>query len=111
MKLLVCGGRNYRDSNTVYSVLDALRPDYVIQGGATGADRLALEWALSNQIAYQTFEANWSLGRKAGPLRNARMLREGRPELVLAFPGGAGTKDMVSKAAEAGVPVIFAGLH
>jgi UDP-N-acetylmuramoylalanine-D-glutamate ligase len=33
------------------------------------------------------------------------MLRDGRPELVVAFPGGKGTAHMVKLARAAGVPV------
>jgi hypothetical protein len=50
--------------------------------------------------------AEWEThGRKAGPIRNARML-EHQPQLVVAFPGGGrGTADMIAKAREAGVEV------
>ena len=44
--------------------------------------------------------------RGAGPERNARMLAEGRPDLVVAFPGGTGTADMVRRAKAAGVRVV-----
>lgn len=44
----------------------------------------------------------------AGPIRNSRMLREGKPDLVLAFPGHGGTADMVKQAGEAGVGVMKA---
>ena len=43
--------------------------------------------------------------KKAGPLRNQRMLDEGKPDLVVAFPGGGGTKDMVRRSVKAGVPI------
>ena len=43
--------------------------------------------------------------RLAPPLRNQRMLDEGKPDLVVAFPGGGGTKDMVRRAVKAGVPI------
>lgn len=46
------------------------------------------------------------LDRSAGPKRNQRMLDKGKPDLVLAFPGGDGTADMVRKAKSAGVPII-----
>ena len=45
------------------------------------------------------------IGKRAGPLRNQRMLDEGKPDLVVAFPGGGGTKDMVRRAVKAGVSV------
>jgi hypothetical protein len=43
------------------------------------------------------------LGRRAGASRASRM--EGKPELVVAFPGGGGTKDMVRRAVKAGVTI------
>ena len=46
------------------------------------------------------------LGKKAGPLRNQRMLDDGKPDMVVAFPGGGGTKDMVRRAAKAGVAIM-----
>ena len=33
------------------------------------------------------------------------MLEEGKPDLVVAFPGGGGTKDIVRRAAKAGVAI------
>jgi hypothetical protein len=43
----------------------------------------------------------------AGPIRNQRMLVEGKPDLVVAFPGGKGTAGMVTLARNAGVDVIM----
>lgn len=44
-------------------------------------------------------------GKSAGPIRNQTMLDDGKPDLVLAFPGGRGTADMVAKAEKHGIPV------
>lgn len=46
---------------------------------------------------------------KAGPDRNQRMIDEGRPDLVVAFPGGRGTADMIRRATEAGIEVFRIG--
>jgi hypothetical protein len=51
--------------------------------------------------------ADWKrFGRAAGPMRNERMLKEGRPDLVIAFPGRTGTAGMKALAREAGVMII-----
>ncbi len=64
-------------------------------------------WARSRQHQAIARMADWTThGRAAGPIRNARMLAEYHPDLVIAFPGGRGTLDMVSKAERAGVAVI-----
>jgi hypothetical protein len=111
MKVLVCGGRHYADRERLTTVLDRLRAErgfsLVIAGGARGADTLAEEWAKAAGLPCDVYRADWEgLGRKAGPIRNERMLHEGKPELVVGFPGGRGTAHMCRIAREAGVEVI-----
>ncbi|MGP1257091.1 MAG: DUF2493 domain-containing protein [Kiloniellales bacterium] len=111
MRVLVCGGRNYRDSDHVWKTLhelDADTPiDCVVHGAARGADRHGMIWALDNGRLHAPFAADWARhGKAAGALRNSQMLRDGKPDLVVAFPGGRGMADMVRKAQLAGVPVL-----
>jgi predicted polyphosphate/ATP-dependent NAD kinase len=81
--------------------------DLVIQGGARGADSIAAAWAHQRGIGCEQYEADWTTyGRSAGAIRNQRMITEGKPEYVIAFPGGRGTADMVGKAARNGIPVL-----
>lgn len=113
MRVLVCGGRDYDDIRRVFQVLDKFHSEagisVIIEGGARGADKLAREWAEHSYGCgnVETFEADWeNQGRFAGPARNQRMIDEGKPDLVIAFPGGRGTADMMRKARKAGVKVI-----
>jgi hypothetical protein len=50
-----------------------------------------LAWAWCRGVPcepYEVTQGEWDeLGKKAGPLRNQRMLDEGKPDLVVAFPG------------------------
>lgn len=106
MRVLVTGGRDFADAGMVRDVLGSLAISELIEGGARGADTLARQYARSRGVPVTTFRAEWRLfGPKAGLLRNQRMLDEGRPELVVAFPGGRGTADMVERARRAGVQV------
>lgn len=74
---------------------------------APGADSLARQWAEDNGVETIGFRASWNLyGKRAGYIRNVQMLNEGQPDLVVAFPGGAGTKMMINLAEAAGVPVV-----
>lgn len=78
----------------------------LIHGDAPGADTLAGLYAADHGIDCVAFPANWERhGPAAGPMRNQRMLEVAKPELVIAFPGGKGTADMVRRARKAGVPV------
>lgn len=107
MKVLVCGGRDFLDWPALFNVLDQLPITRVIEGGATGADTGAAMWAFCRGIPYEEYPADWGrYGLKAGPRRNQRMLTFGRPELVVAFPGGPGTRDMVKRATSTGFRVL-----
>lgn len=115
---LVCGGRNYTDGPTVLRVLTELmeargRPEALIHGDATGADTLAKTWALLAKVEprpYSVTKTDWNkFGRAAGSLRNQQMLDEGKPTLVVAFPGGPGTADMSRRALRANVELIEIG--
>lgn len=104
MRILVCGGRDFDDEYWVARVLDEYREKLkgdivIIHGGATGADKLADEWATAHNVETVVFPADWhGLGRAAGPIRNQQMIDEGKPDLVIAFPGGRGTHDMERRA-------------
>ena len=89
----------------------------VFQGGASGVDRIANQWAQTQggSLASVTMPAQWSKhGRAAGPRRNREMVNVacalrncGWEIVVVAFPCGAskGTRDMIKQAQEAGLTV------
>lgn len=127
MRVLVCGGRDLdaadvwnwlerfghqdaayalRRSPSWHLVVNRERITTIIHGGARGADEGAALWGESEGVRVLTFSANWKKhGKAAGPIRNARMICEGRPHVAIAFPGGRGTADMVRQAEEACIPV------
>jgi len=111
MKVLVCGSRDYDDWPLVCAMLDGLDDVFtVINGGATGADTLGRRWAEGENRIVETYVAQWGThGRVAGPLRNSQMLKDGQPDMVLAFINkplvdSKGTADMVRQAKREGIP-------
>ncbi len=107
MRLLVCGSRTWAlprigvtpsatrdEAARVYREIANLRPDVVIHGGAKGADECAsyaaVAWSTTcahGVVVYPydvepTLDGPWP---GAGPRRNARMLRDGKPDRGLAF--------------------------
>ena len=112
--VLVCGGRNFDDydllDDTLNGVFAKTRITELLHGGASGADTIAVDWAALADVPVRKFPAQWkTYGKRAGPIRNSLMLQEGRPDLVVAFPGGAGTRDMVAQAKRSGVAVLMVG--
>lgn len=124
MRVVVFGGRNYRDRQHLFKVLDQIDQDEciecIIEGEAPGADRLARSWAAARGVPYAPYPADWddishpdSVVRTrldgstydvmAGFRRNTMMIHEGRPNLGVAFPGGSGTRDMMTQVLEAGI--------
>lgn len=122
--VLVCGGRTYGNEvdekggltdkalkqriilvDTLQSLHDRNCFTHVMHGGANGADTLAGAWAKLRGIQTVVCAAGWDLlGKAAGYIRNKRMA-ELEPDLVVAFPGGRGTANMVQIAKERGITV------
>lgn len=115
LRILVCGGRDWDDEDRIARgiqsaliqwTVPSLDHVVIIHGGARGADTLAGQVAKREGIRTEVYKADWdTYGKKAGYIRNVRMLEEGKPTVVLAAPGGRGTEMMVSLAKRAGVEV------
>jgi hypothetical protein len=117
MRVLVCGGRYFQNVVRLWRVLDTFHAKHtiagVIEGGSDavageyyGADYWARMWAKAHGIPSMTEFADWDqFGRWAGPKRNKEMIDKYDPEAVIAFPGGAGTANMIKQARAAGIDV------
>lgn len=109
MRVLITGSREWADVATMCEEFCKLPDDtVVIHGGARGADAMADRMARGEHMAVEVYPADWKAhGKAAGPIRNQKMLDEGKPDLVLAFPTpkSRGTWDMVRRAKSAGVEV------
>lgn len=111
--IIVCGGRHYNDYIKLHTVLTELnnrvKISTIIHGDANGADRMAGFWAEQHSINAIPVPADWSgLHCAAGRIRNKKMLDMGIGmglDGVVAFPGGNGTRHMISIAKKAGLPV------
>lgn len=113
MKVLVCGSRKFGAPDVVRDALDHMAAmngiDLVIEGCASGPDRCAEEWAAEWGVPIEHHPADWArYGKSAGHRRNSEMLRDGRPDMVVAFWDGqsAGTAGMVKSAERLGVSVV-----
>lgn len=108
-RICVCGGRDYNNKDRVFAVLDnalsVFSEIHIMNGAARGADKLSSEWANQRGISLLEVPADWvQHKRAAGPIRNREMLKHGF-DLLIAFPGGNGTADMVKITKTAGIDV------
>ena len=108
MKVLVCGDRNWNNYNVMYSILKDINPSLIIEGECKGADLMAKNIAKKLNIKVLSFKAEWNkYGKRAGPIRNMKMINEGNPDIVIAFHNNIskskGTKDCLIKAKRKGI--------
>lgn len=128
MKVLVCGGRTFgRDLaeddplyakkqrekqfglNMLHALLDKSTNVVIVSGMAKGGDMIGVEYAKEMGLPTEEFpisQADWKrYGNSAGPRRNQIMLNTSKPDWVIAFPGGNGTKHMCTIAEKEGILV------
>lgn len=107
---MICGGRDFLDDEFILDrflhVHARMEFTTVITGGARGADTIGNAIGEALGLETRVFPADWNRhGKAAGGIRNAQMLTEGRPDYVMAFPGGPGTANMIRQSLAARVPV------
>jgi N-glycosidase YbiA len=105
MKLLVCGGRNFKDIEFACNVLGMIHQEHpitcLVHGAAKGADTIGGAWAEELGIPTEVYPAEWErYGKSAGPIRNEKMFRTSKPDGLLVLPGGRGTEHMWKHAHE-----------
>ena len=110
MRLLICGDRNWSNRNIILKWVQNLSPEVIIEGEARGADSIARNIAIELGIEVLRYPANWNkYGRAAGVIRNTQMLKEGKPDMVLAFHDhieiSKETSNMIGQAKKIGLPV------
>lgn len=110
MRYLCSGGRFFNEVRAVENIVDSFdcEHDSIIHGACPkGADRLVDERATARGITTHRFPARNSDGwPQAGPLRNQRMVDEGKPDFAYFFWDGLspGTFDCLVRILKAGVP-------
>lgn len=114
MKVLVCGGRKYSNMSRIFCTLNAIhaiRPILeVIEGGATGADSIAGNWAkMYGEKLTVVLPDYRKHDPKVAPLIRNSQMAELNPDLLIAFPGGSGTADMIKKAKARHIPILEIG--
>lgn len=88
LRVLVCGHRNYRNYERVLEVIKTFKPgSLIIFPRMPGAASLAGDAARECGLAVMEFPGRWLdyFTTTTDHERNAHMIAEGRPDLILAF--------------------------
>jgi hypothetical protein len=113
MIIYVAGARDYADKRRLKAVLDGVHADrpvtLLIEGGNLGAHRWAFYWATSTGgIKTARVEPKQMADEsiRCAERRTNREALDMGVELLVAFPGGFRTRDMVAQAEARGIRVI-----
>lgn len=106
MVVAITGTRTKTDEKTrkiVNEILDQFSSEItkIIEGKAPGPDTFAYEWARANGKEWQRYPANWALGKKAGPIRNAQLVNDCDKVIGFWDLKSPGTKNCIKQAREA----------
>ena len=113
MKLIVAGGRDFKDYKLLKETLDNFQQEYgniteLVSGTAKGSDKLGEQYANENNIPIKRFVPDWEgLGKKAGHVRNRKMGSYAKEHngMLVAFwdKHSRGTKGMIDYATKIGL--------
>ncbi|MGR7274373.1 SLOG family protein [Klebsiella aerogenes] len=111
MRVLICSGRFYADTHTITHMLDLYTRtqtiNVLIHGGHQTLGSTIENWARGIDVHVIRYPANWAVhGKYAETRRNLFMLKDSRPDVLLAFPGGEDTAECIKMARNYGVKVI-----
>ncbi len=108
MKLAIVGSREFSNYKYLEGLLTPIKEsiEWIISGGARGADSLAERYAQNNKIPFLLFPANWDrYGKQAGFMRNQQIVDEADHMIAIPSPNSKGTRDSIRRAEIKGIPV------
>lgn len=113
-RVIITGCRRWRCFDLARRIVDRLIARYgpevdIVQGAADGVDWAFVEAAYDRGLGVCSYPADWEKhGKRAGPIRNAEMVKSGA-DFALAvhrdLKGSKGTLDCVRQCLAAGIPV------
>lgn len=108
MKTIIAGSRTVESYPDLLETMAAIdwQPTEIISGAARGADRLGERWAREHNIPLRRMPAEWEkYGKRAGYLRNEKMLQHADALIALWDGKSRGTAHMIEIAKRKGLRV------
>jgi len=101
-RVIIAGSRDFEDFDKLCDVCDFMLQNkldvQIVSGAARGADKLGEKYAKERGYKIIQYPADWSLGKKAGYIRNEIMAKNA--DALIAFWDGKskGTNHMINLA-------------
>lgn len=107
MKVIIAGSRGINDYAIVKQAIinSGFRISEVVSGGCRGVDKLGERWGKENRLPVKVFPADWSMGKSAGPIRNAKMADYADALIAIWANNSRGTANMIDQAEKNGLLV------
>lgn len=110
MKLIIAGGRDFNNYETLKKFCDYLLQNKtnveIVSGGAKGADYLGEKYASEKKYMLTKFPANWDkYDKSAGVIRNIEMAKYADALVAFWDKKSRGTQHMIKVAAEYGLDI------
>ncbi len=111
-KVVVAGGRDFKDFEKLTEVLDSVlrvrvetHNIVIVSGAARGADSLGEKYAIMRGYKVDTYKANWdALGKSAGYVRNKAMSDNSNASVIFWDGVSKGSKHMIDITVRSGKP-------
>lgn len=108
MRIIIAGSRTATEAQ----VREAIRrcswigfATAIVSGQAKGADEFGEKWAAEEALEVEAYPADWKLGKRAGPVRNA-IMADNAEGLIAVWDGKSrGTASMIELALRRGLRV------
>ncbi len=99
-KVIIAGSRTFNNYDLLKEQMDFLLSNKtnieIVSGTAAGADLLGEQYAEEKGYKLIKFPADWSLGKKAGPIRNQQMAEYAEACVVFWDGKSRGTQSMIN---------------
>jgi predicted Rossmann fold nucleotide-binding protein DprA/Smf involved in DNA uptake len=122
MRIIISGSREFNNyeiiENKILDIIGKLNSNNnveIVSGGCRGVDKCAEMFAYRNGYEFTEFPADWSLGKRAGYLRNKQMAEYASESVngtLISFWNmkSRGTKMMIDLARQHGLDVYIINL-
>lgn len=107
MKTIIAGSRTIKEYIHVVNAIKESRFEIteIVSGTAQGVDRLGELYGKYNNIPVKQFPADWSLGKRAGMIRNQQMSDYADAAIIIWDGVSRGSANMIETAKKDGLEV------